>query len=91
MNSAERVRAGHGHYLTGKFHAVRGDDYFGPDNLSGWWYNRNLRIFANVTALAASPEDRVLVLIGAGHLPVLLHAAQSSPEVDWVEVESVLK
>lgn len=36
-------------------------------------------------------QDRVLVLIGAGHLSILLHAAQSSPEVDWVDVESVLR
>ena len=91
LNSPERVRAGHGHYLTGTFHAVRGENYFGPDNLSGWWYDRNLRIFANVTNLATSPDDRVLVLIGAGHLPVLLHAAQSSPEVEWIDVESVLR
>jgi hypothetical protein len=28
---------------------------------------------------------------GARHFPYLLQAAQSSPEVDWVDVESVLK
>lgn len=33
----------------------------------GHWYARNLRIFANLVRLAAKPEDRVLVIYGAGH------------------------
>ena len=90
INSAERLRIGHGHYLTGIFHAARDGDYFGPDNLSGWWYDRNLRIFDNIYKVIDSPNDRVLVLIGAGHVPILMHAAQSSPEVEWVDVRSVL-
>lgn len=91
LNSPERVAVGHGHYLTGTFHAVKGDDYFGPDNLTGWWYNRNLRILANVLNLAATPEDRVFVLIGAGHLPILLDAAKTSPEIDLVASHKVLE
>ena len=84
INSSERVRAGHGVYLTGTFHLGKGDNYFGPDNLTGWWYNRNLRIFENVFRIIESPQERVLVLIGAGHLPIILHAAQSSPEIEVV-------
>jgi hypothetical protein len=33
----------------------------------GHWYARNLRIFANLVRLAGKPEDRVLVIYGAGH------------------------
>jgi hypothetical protein len=90
LNSAERVRVGHGSYLTGRFHVSRGSDYFGPDNLSGWWYDRNLRIFENIARLIESPDNRVLVLIGAGHLPILLHAAQSSPEIELVDIRRYL-
>ena len=90
INSPERVRAGHGAYLTGLFHAGRGANYLGPDYVSGWWYVRNLRIFENIYRTAASPTDRVLAVIGAGHLPVLLHALQTSPEVEWVDVREVL-
>src|SRR5205823_2596516 len=90
LNSPDRVRVGHGHYLTGTFHAGRGDDYLGPDNLAGWWYDRNLRIFENITRLMQSPGDRVLVLIGAGHLPILLQAAQSSPEIEWIDLRRYL-
>lgn len=91
MNSPERVRVGHGSYLTGSFHVGRGDNYTGADNVTGWWYNRNLRIFENVMRLVDSPRERVFVLVGAGHLPILLHAAESSPEVELVAVEEVLR
>ena len=91
INSPERVQAGHGVYLTGTFHVGRGANYTGADSLTGWWYNRNLRIFENVLRLVESPRERVFVLIGAGHLPVLLHAAESSPEVEVVSAEEVLR
>jgi uncharacterized protein DUF5694 len=42
-------------------------DYAGPDLLAEW-YKRNLRIYNNVTKVVAGPEDRVLVIFGAGHL-----------------------
>ena len=89
-NSAERLALGHGHYLVGGFKAGDGEEYPGPDNLSGWWYNRNLRIFANVLQLARKPDDRVLLIIGAGHVPILRHAAQSAPDVEMIEVSDVL-
>lgn len=90
LNSPERVRLGHGHYFVGGFRAATADAYPGADNLSGWWYNRNLRIFANVLQLARGPEDRVLLIIGAGHVPIIRHAAEASPDVEWVEVADVL-
>jgi hypothetical protein len=43
------------------------DDYAGSDLLA-MWYERNIRIYRNIIALIASPEDRVLVIYGAGHL-----------------------
>ncbi|HJZ13320.1 MAG TPA: DUF5694 domain-containing protein, partial [Acidobacteriota bacterium] len=86
LNSEERILAGHGRYLVGSFQVGKDDDYAGVDSLTGWWYNRNLRIFANITRLVASAEDRVLVIIGAGHLPIIRHAIESSPELELVEL-----
>jgi Family of unknown function (DUF5694) len=43
------------------------DDYAGPDLLA-MWYQRNIRIYRNIVALIDSPEERVLVIYGAGHL-----------------------
>jgi hypothetical protein len=42
-------------------------DYAGPDLLA-LWYQRNIRIYHNVLTLIESPNDRILVIYGAGHL-----------------------
>lgn len=42
-------------------------EYAGPDLLAAW-YQRNIRIYHNIRALATSPNDRILVIYGAGHL-----------------------
>jgi len=42
-------------------------EYAGPDLLASW-YQRNIRIYHNITALIDSPNERILVLYGAGHL-----------------------
>ena len=81
INSAERLRIGHGHYSVGAFKLLGPNaGYLGPDDATEW-YNRNLRIYSNLQHLAESPTDRVLMIIGAGHLPILRFIAQSSPEL----------
>ena len=90
MNSPERQALGHGHYLVGSFKAGDGTESPGADHLAGWWYVRNLRTFANVLHLAQKEDDRILLLIGAGHISILRHAALSAPEVEMVEVAEVL-
>jgi hypothetical protein len=42
-------------------------DYAGPDLLAAW-YQRNIRIYHNIVSLIESPNDRILVIYGAGHL-----------------------
>lgn len=42
-------------------------DYAGSDLLA-MWYERNIRIYHNIVALIESPNDRILVIFGAGHL-----------------------
>lgn len=46
--------------------------------VGGSWHMRNLTIWANLTALAKSPQDRILLLIGAGHRPLVEHFATDS-------------
>jgi hypothetical protein len=89
MNDPGLVTLGHGVYLTGSFQVGDGKDYAGADAFPTTWYNRNLRIFSNILRLAG-PEERILVLIGAGHLGILRHAAECSPDVELVEVSSIL-
>jgi len=56
-------------------------EYAGPDLIASW-FQRNIRIYHNVRALAASPGDRVLVVYGAGHLGWLQQMAEDDPGVE---------
>lgn len=88
MNSPERLSAGHGHYLTGSFKMGEGTDYFGPDS-SIWWYTRNMRIFHNLLQLK-EPGERIMLLIGAGHVPIIQFQAEASFDFELVPVSKVL-
>ncbi len=55
----------------------RGRNYIGADVVLRW-YERNLKIFANLARLIDSPMERILVVIGNGHRPLLTHFALSS-------------
>jgi hypothetical protein len=87
-NEPERLRIKHGHYLVGWVKAGKGDEYPGIDGVTAW-YNRNLRIFGNIQRVT-EPGDRVLVLIGSGHVPILRHAVDASPEFALIEVSDVI-
>ncbi len=89
VNSPERVRVGHGSYEVGWFRVEDGSTYLGAD-LRAAWYDRNLRIYRNLLRLS-SPDQRVLLIIGAGHLPILRFLASSSPQVRLVQAEEFLK
>lgn len=53
-------------------------DWAGADLVSDW-FRRNMRIHSNVARLIDSPDDRVLVIFGAGHLGWLQHNFASDP------------
>jgi Family of unknown function (DUF5694) len=55
-------------------------EYAGPDLLAAW-YQRNIRIYHNIRALATDPNDRILVIYGAGHLGWLQQDVQNDASV----------
>ena len=77
MNSDERVREDVGLYFR---LAEFGEpwDWAGADLVSDW-FRRNMRIYTNIARLVESPNDRVLVIYGAGHLGWLQYAFGSNP------------
>lgn len=77
MNAPERIKIGHGHYLQ-FFHERE------PDGLALNWYSRNLRIYRNIRNAATSPDDRIMVLFGAGHLGILNQQLESDPSLEGV-------
>jgi len=56
------------------------DDYAGPDLLAAW-YQRNIRIYRNIHQLISSPNERILVIYGAGHLGWLQQDVQNDASV----------
>lgn len=42
-------------------------EYAGPELLAAW-FERNIKIYHNIRTLVTSPDDRILVVYGAGHL-----------------------
>ena len=88
-NNLHNAEHSHSAYLL---MATVGKDtnYTGANVIAGW-YERNLKIAMNVMRIIESPEDRVLVLFGAGHLPLLYHYFKFSPDVEVVNAEGYLQ
>ena len=64
-----------------------GDQYVGLDWLLRW-YERNLKIFVNLTRITESPDERILLLIGVGHVYLIQQFLEESG--DYI-IESPLK
>jgi Family of unknown function (DUF5694) len=69
VNSPQSVAATNSFYMQLLTFGEDGD-YAGPDLLAAW-YTRNIRIQSNIAKLITSPGERILVIYGAGHLPLL--------------------
>jgi hypothetical protein len=90
INSPERLRVAHGAYIVGGFKLLGpAANYLGPDDATEW-YNRNLRIYSNLQSLAKSPGDRVLLIIGAGHVPILRFLGSSAPDLRLMDARDFL-
>ena len=77
MNSDESSARGVGGYFE---LAEWGEpwDWAGADLVSDW-FRRNMRIYTNIVQLVDSPNERVLVIYGAGHLGWLQYAFDRNP------------
>lgn len=88
MNDKRRIEQSHRAYL--KFARVgAGNDFAGAD-LSSDWYARNLKIYANITRLAESKDERIFVIIGSGHLKHLQQFVTDSGEYDLERLSKYL-
>lgn len=88
-NREENIWRSHHPYLVGPFKIGVGKEYVGVDYVTAW-YSRNLRIFANLQRITEAADERLLLIIGAGHLPILRHCVLGSPEYALVEVQDYL-
>ena len=88
-NDPEAARADN---MQGYYYALPmgdADNQVGAE-FNAYWYMRNAKMFAKI-ALIAQPGDRVLVLVGAGHLFWLTHFAQNMPGFTSVDPRPYLQ
>ena len=60
------------------------DEYIGIDWLR-WWYQRNLIIYKNLLDLIDDKSDRILLIIGSGHLHLVNQFLAESGEVEIID------
>jgi hypothetical protein len=86
LNQPDRIEKDHQIYFD-LMRIGRGKEYIGA-NYVAWWYRRNLTILDNIIRITESPQERILVIYGYGHLKLLTQFAKES---DFYNVESPLK
>ena len=85
INSDTYNRYSHGFYLEMAVIGKEGN-YAGADLVADW-YKRNLRIYRNLMQLDLKPEDRVLILYGAGHSKILQDLVDDTATLELVKLE----
>lgn len=87
FNDPELVDPAHEPYVV-QATVGAGDGYIGARVVADW-YERNLHIFANLAAVA-QPGERVLLIIGGGHAPILRDLVRVHPDMRLVEAVDYL-
>lgn len=91
-NKSENLTNSLGNYLIGVFkYETPDNEFFGVDFTTGWWFNRNLRIYKNIQKIQTTPSDRILVIYGCGHMNILNPLFEASPEYELKDVTDYLK
>lgn len=67
LNRPEWKRSSHQGYLR-QARIGLGDAYPGANWMAHFWYDRDLKIFVNLTRITESADDRILLVIGASHI-----------------------
>ena len=87
--NSPRADSAHGVYMAAL--RVGADTAYPGATATARWYERNLKIVSNVLRVIDSPDDRVLVIIGAAHGPILRELLARVPGVRVMAVGDVLR
>ncbi len=87
MNQDEKIRTNLRDYLRIARIGLQ-DQYPGANWVAHAWYPRNLKTFVNLTRITESEDERILLIIGAGHLGFLKQIAEDS---EFYHIESPLQ
>jgi len=78
LNDPRRLGVNHEHLFGDYLPLGEGSNYGGPDALATW-YRRNLRIAHNVCRAAEPGDERLLLVVGSGHVRALDHLLGETP------------
>jgi hypothetical protein len=69
----------------------KGDNYAGVD-MTLEWYERNLKMFHNVTRVTDFERDgeRLLIIVGSAHVKLLKDFIQDAPYYTFIDVRDYL-
>jgi hypothetical protein len=80
LNTDEALHGGNSLGMFGGYLAVgEGANYGGPQFLAKW-YERNFNMAHNLTRLLQRDVKRILVVVGAGHVPPLRNILDEAPQ-----------
>lgn len=87
INDPERLQRGHGIYVQ----MARVGDAANPIGAEQMaiWYTRNIRIFGHLARIA-KPGDRMVVIYGSGHVPILQQLVRVMPGMKVVNARDFL-
>ena len=89
INQPEEYHKNHRWDVISNLEPGDGVALYEKTDLATNWYRRNLRIFTNLLR-ATDPGDRVLLIIGNGHLHILKDLAKDSPQYCLVDTQAYL-
>ena len=78
INDDAALRDSHFGMFAGALGAGSGDAYPGPDLIAGW-YGRNLNMVHHILRTVEPGDERVFVLVGAGHVRAMRHFLDEAP------------
>jgi hypothetical protein len=87
--NSPRADSAQGIYLAAL--RVGADTSYPGATVAARWYERNLKIASNILRVIDSRSDRVLVLIGAAHGPILRELLERVPGIRLIPTASVLR
>nr|WP_294785114.1 DUF5694 domain-containing protein [uncultured Flavobacterium sp.] len=77
-------------YLEIANRAGNPDDFTGPSLVANW-YKRNLIMYSLIQKLTESTDNKIMILVGAGHAALIREYIAHDPTFELVELSSVLK
>ena len=69
--------------------AVAADGQIGAE-LMGEWYKRNAKMYGNVLRGLSDTDERVLIIVGQGHVPLLCQFFRDHPDFEVVPAKQIL-